>query len=682
MNTDSYDDWKEALLRLPDRTFFDLMRLYLGEIKTPFNKQRLVERLIGFLSKPEIQRTIVNSLDSLDILILTAVHCLPVTTRGSLLIFLSSAFSLQTRLINLEERLLLYSTEQHYYQFALTKIYRINPLLSAALEPFLHPDVLFLPQETGTVQSGESLCDDMVLAGLYSFFLKDSAALKTNGAFKVKTEKQLRTIFQVKTSDIGGFEQLCAGLQHIGLLIRSESNLIPQQERWAEFFKQRPLDRKMYIAAAISGHTRRDILRQRAQFFTDFLAALNPQGLYTDDTLKRFFDYLFQKTSIDIQDEYSLFPGMNIGMYTSDDALKIIGWMKALKFLLPVGECWQLNSSVFSQETAEQPLIADPSFELTIMPFTSLDRIFPVLNCMEPLAILTTGRFAITRAACLRCFERGVTDTALIESINEAAGGLLPQNIKVSITEWYRQCTAVGLYHGFVLTVAEDKRKLFKQHAQLQNIIYKELADGVYLMKQIDQNAIRTTVKSAGLDVTCYNTADTGRIVAARLLPVEYRPSPLEALYQATNGTTSVNAAAKPEQNYREYMRHLETLVENMPIGRDDKQSLKEKIAKKLIVTQEQLCGKPVENDVREVSGLDFLGKLRLAETAIAEQNIVEVSIEEPAGQRTITGIPIAIEKTEHDTVLLIRPQKSQTSERVSVARMLKIRAFRDSLFS
>ena len=82
MNTDSYDDWKEALLRLPDRTFFDLMRLYLGEIKTPFNKQRLVEKLAGFLSKPEVQRIIVKSLDSLDILILTAVYCLPVTTRS------------------------------------------------------------------------------------------------------------------------------------------------------------------------------------------------------------------------------------------------------------------------------------------------------------------------------------------------------------------------------------------------------------------------------------------------------------------------------------------------------------------------------------------------------------------------------------------------------------------------
>ena len=539
--------------------------------------------------------------------------------------------------------------------------------------------MLFVAHETGTAQSRESLCDDIALAGLYSFFLKDSAVLKTNGTFKIKIEKQLQSIFQDVASDIGSFELLCMGLQHIGLLIRNEGCLIPQQERWGEFFKQKPLDRKMYIVAALGGHTRRDILRQRAQFFTDFLTALNPQGLYTDEILKRFFDYLFQKQVIDINGEYSIFPGMHIGQYTSEDALKIIGWMKALKFLLPVGEYWQLNTAVFSQEMVEQPLIADPSFEITIMPFTSLEHIFPVLNCMEPIAILTTGRFAITRAACLRCFERCETDTVLIEALNAAAGGLLPQNIKVSITEWYLQCTAVGLYHGFVLTVAEDKRKLFQQHAQLQNIIYKELADGVYLIKQLDQSSIRTVVKSAGLDVTCYNAALTERTVASRLASIEYRPLQLETLYADANSTRGI---AAPEQNYREYMRSLEALVDSMLISRDDKQNLKEKIAKKLIVTQEQLYGKPIDSDAREVSGLDFLGKIHLAETAIAERNIVEVSVEEPTGQRTITGIPIAIEKTAHDAVLLIQVQDSKTCERASVARIIKMRAFRDSLFS
>ena len=101
MKISGYQDWQEAMLQLPERTFFLLMRLYLGEIKTPFNKQRLVESLGSFLSKAETQQTMIGGLDRLDLLILTAVHTLPLPNRGALLIFLSSETMLQTRLSNL-----------------------------------------------------------------------------------------------------------------------------------------------------------------------------------------------------------------------------------------------------------------------------------------------------------------------------------------------------------------------------------------------------------------------------------------------------------------------------------------------------------------------------------------------------------------------------------------------------
>ena len=31
--------WRNALTKLPDNHFFELMRIYLGEIKTPYKKQ-------------------------------------------------------------------------------------------------------------------------------------------------------------------------------------------------------------------------------------------------------------------------------------------------------------------------------------------------------------------------------------------------------------------------------------------------------------------------------------------------------------------------------------------------------------------------------------------------------------------------------------------------------------------
>ena len=496
-----------------------------------------------------------------------------------------------------------------------------------------------------------------------------------DGAFKIRAEKQLKAVFQNTVADIGSVKTLCTGLQNLGLLIGEAASLIPQQGRWEEFFKQKPFDRKMYIVAGVYGHARRDTMQKRAQFFSDFLASLDPRGVYDDVALKRFFDFLFLRLLAETNGDGSIFPDMMI-----EDGLRMLSILKTLKFLLPVGEYWQLNTASFNQESGEQPLIAAPSFEITMLPFTALGRIFPVLSCMEPVSILTTGRFSITRAACLRCFERCSTDKALIALLEKASGGTLPQNIKVSISEWYLQCTAVGLYYGFVITVSEDKRKLFKQNAGLQDIIYKELADGVYLIKQMDSESVRTMIKSAGLDVTFYATDTTGRYTAAGFASIEHRHSMFGGCdKKAKRRHTAQFGRGK---DYGKHIQELQAVVDTMPINQYNKQSLKEKIAKKLIITKEQLYGVPEDTEIREVSGLDFLGKIHLAETAIADKSRLEVSIDGALGRRLMIGIPIAIEKTEHDAVLVIQEENTRCKEKISIAGIIKLRAFRSSFFS
>ena len=663
------------MLQLPERTFFLLMRLYLGEIKTPFNKQRLVESLGGFLSKAETQQTMIDSLDHLDILILTAVNMLPMPNRGSLQVFLSSEPALQTRLINLEERLILYRDCYYDDYDRLVNNYCINPFLKKSVEPLLDVSSLFLPQLKAESQSGATLCDDIVLAGLYTFFLKETDVLKVNGAFKMRVEKQLKAIFQDTVTDIGAVKTLCTGLQNLGLLIGDASSLIPQQGRCEEFFKQTPFDRKMYLIAAVCGHTRRDTMQKRAQFFSDFLALLDPSEAYDDSTLKRFFALLFLRLRAETNGDGSIFPDTMAG-----DALRMIDTLKIFKFLLPVGEYWQLNTAVFHQESLAQPLIIASSFEITMLPFTALGQLFSVLGCMEPVSVLTTGRFTITRAACLRCFERCSTDKALIALLEEASGGTLPQNIKVSISEWYLQCTAVGLYYGFVITVAQEKRNLFKQNAGLQNIIYKELADGVYLIKQMDLESVRTMIKSAGLDVTFYSADNTGRYTAAGFASIEHRHSALNEYDKKAKKRYAIQF--ERGRDYAERIRELQALVDTMPIDQYNQQSIKEKIEKKLIINKEQLYGMPADTEVRAVSGLDFLGKIHLAETAIADNNRLEVSVDDSTGQRIIIGMPIAIEKTDHDAVLVIQEESTHSKEKISIAGIIKMRAFRTSLFS
>ena len=106
----SIQNWQEAMAALPDKQFFNTMRLYLGEIKTPYNKQRLIEQLAGFIHNQENTQNIITLMDSFDVKVLTAVSIIPQVTQEILIDFFAGEFSvteIYAEIINIKERLLI-----------------------------------------------------------------------------------------------------------------------------------------------------------------------------------------------------------------------------------------------------------------------------------------------------------------------------------------------------------------------------------------------------------------------------------------------------------------------------------------------------------------------------------------------------------------------------------------------
>jgi hypothetical protein len=133
MKSEDVIAWREALTRLADQHFFDLIRMYIGAVRTPFNKQRLIEELSAFLRKPENRAAILDGLDELDIRILSAIVELPQATQQKIVSLFAPSRSfpeIYERVLNLEERLLIYRRGD-----TSTREYAINPLLSDYLAP-------------------------------------------------------------------------------------------------------------------------------------------------------------------------------------------------------------------------------------------------------------------------------------------------------------------------------------------------------------------------------------------------------------------------------------------------------------------------------------------------------------------------------------------------------------------
>ena len=105
------ESWKSFLITSPDDVFFDLMRTYLGDIRTPFNKHDLVKRLTSYLKSKETRSRVISLISRADAYLITAIHVLNEPELAKLFALLKSEYQyleLHSHLLNLEERLVIY----------------------------------------------------------------------------------------------------------------------------------------------------------------------------------------------------------------------------------------------------------------------------------------------------------------------------------------------------------------------------------------------------------------------------------------------------------------------------------------------------------------------------------------------------------------------------------------------
>ncbi len=103
--------WRSSFLTLPDGPFFDVLRNYLGDFPTPFNKHQLMDALEVFLRRPETRRRMIGLVDHRDARIITAVSLLNAPGAEDLAIFFQGEpeeRTLPLALLNLRDRLLIY----------------------------------------------------------------------------------------------------------------------------------------------------------------------------------------------------------------------------------------------------------------------------------------------------------------------------------------------------------------------------------------------------------------------------------------------------------------------------------------------------------------------------------------------------------------------------------------------
>ena len=683
----SLEDWKSAMMTLPDASFFDLMRSVFGNIKTPFSKHRLLEALAAFLSREEIRKAVVDYIDERDALLMAAVAALSGPLPGELESFFAGELNLaafQEALINLEERFIVYRLrEGDRCRLAL------NPVLEPVLSPFITGAPLF-PSLPLREPPPQPVRDDRFLGALVSFTLEEPHFFRSEGKFRKRVLDSGNTVFPGLD-----LERSLGGFAALGLLRVEGEDLIPDGETLAAFGGLSPRERLEYWAAGIRVYG--DPEAPKGNFFRGSVYLCRASVRKTFRLIHRFFNFLEKERryplstllrywSILVREERERRPRF--------EELRDIFEMTGL--LCPAsGETWTVGP-VFGKAGTGFPEAAPPEGgAFLVMDTPGSWFLYPGIPFADSLAlsffsvIRETGmavRMELTRGSAVRGFDHGYTAEGMIGLLRRLSGGRVNETLAWTLEDWEKRYGEVALYSGVVLSLEEGRRYLADTEPVL-SLIQRVLAPGVYLLDGAGAEEAAEALRQAGVDIVArygagrpspagvpsagqengppgggrrnffppveesFSGGESGEESGGRrdVPPGKGTPSPEEM--------SAREAAAGERRGKRRGKRlaELQNRLAAMPLGRAEKDELSARVKRRLVLSESQLEGASIRYEKREARLLDYVGKASIAKQAIASKSLLEIHWPHPEkGTMETMGIPTALEKSGGESILVI----------------------------
>jgi hypothetical protein len=127
--------------------------------------------------------------------------------------------------------------------------------------------------------------------------------------------------------------------------------------------------------------------------------------------------------------------------------------------------------SLLDEETVqEQPqdaseemwgrLVVQPNFELVALAPVSESLLLALDHFAERMRLEQIAQYKMTRASVTRAVQAGMRAEAIQRTLENAAGGAIPQNVAYSLVEWERQARRIELWPGMTLMEVDSEALL------------------------------------------------------------------------------------------------------------------------------------------------------------------------------------------------------------------------------
>ena len=706
-------DWRESLAVLPDSHFFEIIRMYLGEVKTPFNKQKLIEELGAFIRKEENRRTIVSLLSETDLQLICAVKFIPSATEEKLAAFFGSDFTFSdfySRLLNLEERLIIY---RHKDRLSGKMIISLNPHLEDDFAKFAKKSVLLKIPEIAQAEHSEydinsspmknqGLSPELI-AAFVAFINKNPDLCKSDGTFKKRISNEIETFFPGKSEMLFS---LTKAFINLSLLSENLDGYEIDAGRFLIFSRLAPEIRYAYLAVSSHGRFSRGSLVRQAKLLLDVAESIPETGFSRSVLLKLSFLIAEDREENAVSPRFgtsSRFSEILNRAKTAESAIVNSGESDNLSSLLDrlldvalsfgifkikgidsSGEDIFVRGSVLDgSQTADygkepKVLSIDAGFNVTLLPGLPLEKLLPLMSFMELVQFDTAALFEISRKSVMRGFDAGFSSAKILELLRKYSPYEIPQNLEVSLEDWSNSYSSAAIYKGYILQVSEKNAGITEKNPAVQPFISAKLAEGIYLLSVENDEEAAALIEKSGLDFigkikTAQKSSDSIRFPE---FAVSSHKNDFDNLEEENYETEKNELSLKTNEERARHFEAMRSALEKMTLTPEQKEGLLERIEHKIILSPVQLRANSVKFERIEAGGMDFSGKLHIIEGSISNNSMVELHFD----SGILVGVPISVSKTEADANVLLEVMPEHEQKLLSIGQAKFVKRVRGSV--
>lgn len=702
MNRSEISRWQEAIASLPDKQFFNTMRLYLGEIKTPYNKQRLTEQLASFIRREENLNSILTLMDSFDVEILTALSLIPKASQETLIQFFSGAYTiteLYAEIINLTERLLIYTDKD---EISGKEFLAINPLLRDSLNPYLDTKIIFPDFKAESISIDDIFTiSPNFLSAFLSYIKVRGISCKADGTIKKNDKNRLAEIFPGKDKLL---QLLMTAFVNLSLVTETDKGYILEGSKVKAFAALSQAQQYALLCAAAVSRFSRDGLKKEAQLLLDCLSSIPESGFTRAAILRLAFlagtytqdgNALARKSRFSMILEAARQEAGNDAVQNAELLDRMIDCAMELGLLQKLGkteegeELFKCTETLSNEDSThslqERPstgvLNIDSTFTVTLLPGLSLSQLLPLTDFMMIKKCEVVTEFEITRQSAASGFDAGWNPDSIFECLSNYTNYQIPQNLKINITEWYNSYSSAMLYYGYVLKVRDNNIALAENNPNIKKYIKEKLAEGIYLLSIPAGQDISDFIAESSLDFlgNVKSSETKSEFSSFPLLRDGHKIGVLAASQnKAQADDFEIKKTSLVEAD--KLLKKLKGCLASQDMEKQLKESLTHRISSRLILSENQLKTAAVRTEILEADGMDFSGKVHLIEAAVKDEDLMELQMPAADGKGdffTIVGHPLGISKQPGEAVMRFEVEPTKEIENFLVSRITHLRRLR-----